>query len=268
MIWNPTTRQYEDERGKPIPTNRVRAWIENYIDANKDDIEQAAKDLIIAGAAAVLITAFFEAMRDRIKSMHGTAGVIAYGGEQEMNPERWARVADVVSREFGYLKGFEAAVNDARRTTDQIIETASLVVPNVESSVIEQAILTSGPPEAIATIETIIEAPVILPEPLFDTLIWGEVGSRSRMYADATYSTWANSEKAREMDAGVLRGRRVTEGDQNVCAGCEAAASDEYVPLEDLLDIGDADCLSNCRCTIEFDYHGIEPLTIDREIYA
>lgn len=268
MIWNPQVRQYEDERGRPIPRSRIRQWLEQYITANKEDITTAVLDLLAAGAAVTLIGEFFSALRDRITTMHGTAGVLAYGGESEMNPERWARVADRISTQFEYLTGFESAVNQARRTTDQIIEHSVLVAPNVARETIEQAILTSSPTEAIATVETIIEAPVVLPEPLWDTLIWGEMGSRGRMYADATWATHELSVKAREMDAGVLRGRRVTEGDDRVCDGCEAAASEEYMPLEDIPDIGDQECGSNDRCTIEFEYAGIEPLTVDREIYA
>lgn len=87
------------------------------------------------------------------------------------------------------------------------------------------------------------------------------------MYADSTWSTHELNVKAREMDAGILRGRRVTEGDGRVCEGCAVAASDEYLPLEDLPDIGDQECGPNDRCHIEFDYAGIEPITIDRSVY-
>lgn len=267
MIWNPNTRQYEDSRGNPVSPARIRQWIEDYIDANREELGDAASSLIAAGASAALIATFFEALRDRIKTMHGTAGVVAYGGEPEMTPDRWLRVASKINSEFQYVAGFEQAVNQARRVTDQIVETASLVAPNVERSVIEQALLTTAPSEAIVQIETIIEAPVIV-EPYFDTLIWGEVGSRARLYADATYSTYENSVKAREMDAGILSGRRVTEGDGNVCGDCLNAASEEYLPLEEILDIGDSICGNNCRCQIEFNYAGVEPLQIDREIYA
>ena len=98
--------------------------------------------------------------------------------------------------------------------------------------------------------------------------IMDSIVPRAGMYADSAYATYENNVKARETDAGVLTGRRVTEHDGNVCQGCQDASSPEYVPLADLLDIGSATCLSRCRCHVEFNYSGIEPITVDRGIYA
>jgi hypothetical protein len=269
MKWNPKLRRYEDKNGKPIPPQQIRDYIEDFILAQKEDIDREHTQMMKGLASGILIAGFFSFMREKVKEMHGAAGVIAYGGEDQMNPKRWDRIGEKIASEVAYLKGFNAAVLEARQTTDEILHRVSLVA---ELTGVEEAILTTAPSQLVPAIETIAgEAAadvVTTAEPLFDTLIWGEVGSRARMYADATYGTHENEMRAREMVAGVLRGRRVTEGDNRVCDGCEAAASDEYVPLEDLLDIGEAECLTLCRCTIEFDYAGIEPLSVDREVYA
>ena len=267
MKWNSKTRKYEGDQGRTIPNVRIRRWLEEYIDANKDEIGTQAKAMLAAGASDVEILSFFESMRERVKTMHGTAGIVAYGGESEMNPERWARVGEKVVTQFEYLSGFETSVSQARRVTDQIIQTAANIAPSVESGIIEQTLLTSAPTEAVAAIESLIEAPLVV-EPYWDSLIWGEVDSRARSYADATYSTWSNSEKAREMDAGTLLGRRVTESDNLVCEDCQNAATEEFIPLEEILDIGDSICTVNCRCEILFSYEGIEPIEIERETYA
>lgn len=95
-----------------------------------------------------------------------------------------------------------------------------------------------------------------------------QVENRAGMYADAAYSTYENSVKQREADAGVLSGRRICEEDAASCDECVSAASSEYMPLDELSDIGSLQCLNNCRCTIEFNYHGIEPLTVNRPTYA
>ena len=276
MKWNAAKRRYEDEQGKPIPRAQIHDWLESYIDSQKQEIESEADSLIADGAKAAAILAFFSFLRDKVKEMHGVGGVLAYGGEAEMSPERWARIGDEIASEYGYLEGFQMAVEQARAATDDLIGSIAGAAPSVSQDVIEEAILMNAPNELPAVLEAIVPsvnmdavAGVVAGQAnRLEMLIWGEVSDRGRMYADATYSTYANQEKMREADAGVLMGRRVTEGDDNVCDGCEAAASEEYVPLDELLDIGSADCLSRCRCWLEFDYHGIEPLQIDREVYA
>jgi hypothetical protein len=264
--WNPDKRRYEKD-GKPVPPDDVRKYIETYIDANKSELDAESESLLLRMATGVLISRFFDKFRERIKDMHGTAGVIAYGGEDQMSPERWGRIGDKISREYEYLNDFEQAVEESRKATDDIVR-AVVRQTSAPAKVVEKAVLVNPPSQVAAVVTKVVEKPVVIPEPLFDKLIWGEVGSRSRLYADSVYSTHENSVKAREQDAGVLSGRRVHEGDSSVCEDCKNAASEEYVPLGDLLDIGDSICHSNCRCTIEFDYHGIEPLVIDRSAYV
>jgi hypothetical protein len=92
--------------------------------------------------------------------------------------------------------------------------------------------------------------------------------SRALSYADSAYGTYENSVKQRESDAGVVSGRRIAESDDRTCDGCANAATEDYIPLDQILDIGEAECLSNCRCYIEFDLSGISPLTIERGVYA
>jgi hypothetical protein len=92
------------------------------------------------------------------------------------------------------------------------------------------------------------------------------ISARARMYADAGYSQYAGQVKAREADAGAVGVRRVCLEDEASCQECVDLASEDYVPLSEITDIGDATCLSNCRCYMEFDYQGIEPLRIDATV--
>lgn len=91
---------------------------------------------------------------------------------------------------------------------------------------------------------------------------------RATRYADSVYSTYENNVKAREKDAGLLSGRRVCVDDESSCEDCPALATEDYLPLDQVADIGDSQCASRCRCWVEFDYAGVEPLTIDRGVYA
>ena len=210
--WNPTLRRYVDERGRVIPPEQIRQYIEEFITAHKHKFDLEGGKMV---AGSVTIPSFFSWMKGRIKAMHGAAGVVAYGGEPEMNSERWERIENIIVREYDYLQGFRT---DVENETD------------------------------------------------LETRLWPQ--DRATKYADSVYGTYENSVKAREGDNGLLRARRVTEEDRDVCDGCQAAATEEYLPLDEILDIGDADCQSRCRCRLEYDYAGIEPIETDREVYV
>jgi hypothetical protein len=72
------------------------------------------------------------------------------------------------------------------------------------------------------------------------------------MYVDASYATYANNVTFRERDEGVTLGRRVSEEDTESCDECVDAAGTEFVPLDELPEIGSLTCMSNCRCTVEY----------------
>ncbi len=75
---------------------------------------------------------------------------------------------------------------------------------------------------------------------------------RARMYADAAAATYSEMEKVVMSLAGVERARRVTTAAES-CAGCEAEAARGFVAIDDLLPIGEAECLTNCKCFVEYE---------------
>ena len=152
-------------------------------------------------------------MENKIEAWHKVAGAIAYGGQTQMDQERWERINRIVESEKSYLAGFRSEVAVATELTEA-------------------------------------------------------VENRAGMYANAAYSTYENQVRERERDAGVIMGRRVCEEDGQSCDECIEAATEEYMPLEELSDIGSLQCLNNCRCSIEFSYEGVEPIQIEAEIYA
>lgn len=89
------------------------------------------------------------------------------------------------------------------------------------------------------------------------------LGNRAAMYTDAAYATFANQELQRERDEGVTLGRRICEKDGTSCDECVSAATEEWVPLDDLEEIGSLQCLNNCRCEFEFQTDGVEFRTSD-----
>lgn len=94
-------------------------------------------------------------------------------------------------------------------------------------------------------------------------LPWSTLDSRGRMYPSATWKTYETSVKERERDAGAIGVRRVCAEDDASCEECVSAASEAYVGLDEVVDIGDATCLTNCRCYYEFEASGEEGIVID-----
>lgn len=81
--------------------------------------------------------------------------------------------------------------------------------------------------------------------------------ARTGMYADALYSTFANIQTAREALATASGGpqryaRRIIDPGAEHCEECPALAARGWIPVEQMVPIGDTTCLMNCRCTIEY----------------
>jgi hypothetical protein len=291
MIFDPKRHAYIDS-GRIVPASEIRDEIENYITSEKSEVSRQ-KALLIAGA--ITIAEFFNFMREKIAIWHAVAGQIGYGGAAQMNPERWLRINEKIQSELKYLDAFQVATEQGYKRSVQVaaeiarsIEANASVPAGLETVVEEralEAIMASdaaGRDAAIAsaikdsladsigeeaadvtreTLASVSEAP-------WDEMLWGSLESRGQMYADSAYATYQNSERARESDAGVLRAKRICADDDASCDECVSAATNDYISLDEVLDIGDATCLSNCRCTIEFEYAGIDEINIDRELYA
>jgi hypothetical protein len=140
--------------------------------------------------------------------------------------------------------------------------------PNNQASIrqkVRQALITAAPSEAESVVAEIVGSEVPGIAELAVSLIGGQIENRSSLYVDNLYSTFANNEIAREFDEGTHLGRRDSEKDGDVCAGCEAAETPEgeWVPLDELEEIGTQECGPRCRCELSFDVGGVQFATSD-----
>ena len=293
MIYDPKRRRYV-EKGRVLTPKEVRQHVEDYISHQQAEVDSKSKNVLLG---TITLAAFFEFMREKIQAWHSIAGVIAYGGQGQMNLERWQWINEKVQSELRYLNNFQVVAERGYRKTREVaseianaVEKDATVPAGLEAVVereVQAAITASDAAGRTAAVEDAIQTALadsigtteaetvaarvakdVLESQQLDEVIWGQIGSRGRMYADSLYGTYENSVKAREGDAGVMGVRRISENDSHSCDECPALAVEEYVPLDEITDIGDAECMSNCRCTLEFDYAGVEPLAIDREVYA
>lgn len=89
------------------------------------------------------------------------------------------------------------------------------------------------------------------------------IANRAGLYAEAAYSEWLNQTLERERDEGTNLGRRICEADGASCDECVDAATEEFIPLDEIPEIGTLQCLHNCRCEIEFSVEGQQFATSD-----
>ena len=280
MTWDATRRVYLDDDGNEILPSQIREWVDGTIENAQGEINDKAGDLLLG---VITVAAFFVFMGELLTSLHLAACVIAYGGEDGMNNARWGRVDDRISSELAYLTAFEEQVANAARDTEFIANSLAAIAGTNERKIAESivtAIQAEGRADIVGTVATavdlagaeidrgVIETTIDSFGDRIESLIWGEVDSRSRSYPNAAYGTYENSVRDRETGAGAIGVRRVSEDDDASCDVCPELATDEYVALNEIADIGDSPCASRCRCWFEFEYLNVDPLEIDREIYA
>lgn len=82
MIWDTVDRRYEDENGRPLSPAEIHAYIEDYIASEKAQVRSQSERLF---NQEITVQEFFIFMRRKVTAWHGVAGVIAYGGEAQMN---------------------------------------------------------------------------------------------------------------------------------------------------------------------------------------
>lgn len=75
---------------------------------------------------------------------------------------------------------------------------------------------------------------------------------RSDLYADAANGTYWEMDKRAMIVDGYDEGRRVLEPGASHCDDCEEYASDGWMPIEDIPEIGNSQCMTRCRCEIEY----------------
>jgi hypothetical protein len=76
--------------------------------------------------------------------------------------------------------------------------------------------------------------------------------ARAQMYAGGAHTTFYAFQERAASARGYQRERNVLEGGSAHCAGCEAEAARGWVPVGTLSIPGSRDCVSNCRCEIQY----------------
>lgn len=290
MRFDPKKRRYVNSDGHVVPPSHVRKEVIGYIAQEQERAKREAGKLLNGTTS---LSAFFIFMRSKVEAWHNVAGSIAYGGKAQLDGERRARIAAKVKSEKAFLKDFEDQTRRsfaaARSIASQVAQTVEAIpvkamserlTPAMKAKVEKRVLaklLTSSPSDAErnarrAVAEAVEDeglelsaSSVSIDESTAAELIGGTIINRAGMYPEAAYATFQNNVMAREFDSGVTLGRRICAEDQASCEECVGAANDsaEFVPLDDLDEIGSLTCMNNCRCEFEFSLEGVEFATSD-----
>lgn len=281
MEWDAQRRVYVTDDGEEVSPAQVRQFIDGFIGNAQNEIDSESNDLL---TGAITVAAFFAFLGSLITSMHIASSLIAYGGEDEMNGTRWSRVDERLSSELAYLEAFKSQVIEAEKITESLAVQVGGLVPEESAKVsaaIIDAIRAEGRADIVATVDGALESIGVVESEIgvgsiidsfgerIESIIWGEIESRSRSYAGSSFATYENNVRERETDAGAVGVAYVCEDDESSCESCPTFDTHgEYISMEEVTDVGSGECGPRCRCYYLFEYLNVEPLEIDREIYG
>ena len=80
----------------------------------------------------------------------------------------------------------------------------------------------------------------------------GTLKTRAELYADAGVATYEGIKRDEHKDAGFDEERSVLDEGAQHCGDCPAEAAKGWVPIGELTPIGERECMTRCRCSIEF----------------
>jgi len=119
MKWNPKTRRYEDADGNPVDPATIREWVDSFIENAQSEVDDHSKSLL---EGAITVAAFFAFLGGLITSMHIASSLVAYGGESEMNGERWGRLEEKLSEQLAFMEAFKEQVAEAETVTQRLAD--------------------------------------------------------------------------------------------------------------------------------------------------
>jgi hypothetical protein len=83
-----------------------------------------------------------------------------------------------------------------------------------------------------------------------------QIAARARLYARAIYATHMNEMTDLKQGMGSKFARRILHQGSIHCEDCPDLAAKGWVPIDELVPIGDTPCMVNCRCALEYSGEG------------
>jgi hypothetical protein len=85
----------------------------------------------------------------------------------------------------------------------------------------------------------------------------GRVPRRAELYPLSARSMYDKQQRAGMVARGMTHERNVLSGSEH-CDGCVAETDRGWVPIGELVPVGSRDCLSRCRCSVDYEAQGAQ----------
>lgn len=112
FTFDPGSGRYRDTAGRFISAARVREGVDATVDLSARRMGEIAAQL---RAESVTVERFQAEMLRHVKDVHVANALAAYGGREQMTPERWGYVGARIRSEYGYVRGMTAEILDGRQ---------------------------------------------------------------------------------------------------------------------------------------------------------
>jgi hypothetical protein len=105
--WRESDGRFVNERGQFISDAAVRSVIDNIADHASDRMA-AASQALLEGRSS--LAAWQASLLQDIKNAHVSTGVLAHGGVQQMNAQRWGALGPTIREQYQFLANFAAQI--------------------------------------------------------------------------------------------------------------------------------------------------------------
>jgi len=234
--WDPVARVYRDAQGRIVTAKKLQLW--------QAAIEHAHKADMMAHGVALL-----DWKREHDIALIGEALEIPKSVSKIVETFVPVDLQEEVSRKVRGIGTLEP--REWQREMQRLIRVSHEAMGVFGAGGFKQT--TAG---IWAKVESIIARETGYEVRMAAQMNMGQVSpaellDRSGKYAEQTYGTWQNSIIVRERGAGTEEARRFLEPEADHCQDCFDAASQGWVPIEDVVPIGESQCGARCRCSIE-----------------
>jgi hypothetical protein len=235
FTWDPQRRVYRDKRGRIVPASKLREWQEAAERAHRadvmargvslldwkreNDIRLVGAEIEIPGSMTAIVDAFVpDEFQEDVARIAKRIG--------KLEPREWQREMQRLINVSHEAMAVFGAGGFAQTTVSIWTKVQQVIARETTYEVRMAAQMAAGQ---------------VSP---------AEILNRSSQYAEQIHSTWQNTIIVRDKEAGMEEGRRFLEPDASHCQECFDEAARGWVPLEDVLPIGETPCAGRCRCTI------------------
>jgi hypothetical protein len=119
FTFNPRTGRYHEVNGRFVSDTQVRSGVDAAVDLAADRMGDAAARL---RAGAITVEQFQAEMFAHVKDIHVATALAAYGGREQMTPERWGYVGSRIRAEYGYVRQMVSDIIDGKQPMTRALD--------------------------------------------------------------------------------------------------------------------------------------------------